>query len=134
MRRTLTAVAVSAACSFAAVTTVAQASTAAPQAGRFGPSVMKAPKAKSYTHCEEFFGCGEIPWLIYPKTKTWEFEGYGETEYSGTYEKVGNYSFVFHYSHGSTCELVAKRKKKNYVGHDAGAGCGEQGVELRFNG
>jgi hypothetical protein len=130
-RRNFAAIAVSAACIFAAVTTVALGSAAAPQARHAGAAAAKKPpKARSYSHCETFWGCGAIPWLIYPKTKTWEFEGYGETEYSGTYEKVGK-MVVFHYSHGSDCELVVKRVKMNYVGHDQG-GCGTEGVELKF--
>jgi hypothetical protein len=129
VRRTFAAIAVTVAASFAAVTTVAQASTAAPHAQQ-APAA-KPPKARSYKHCETFWGCGEIPWLMYAKTKTWEFEGYGETEYSGNYERVGK-TLVFHFSHGFDCELIVKRVKKNLVGHDAGF-CGEEGVELRPN-
>jgi hypothetical protein len=131
MRRTFAAIAVSAAASFAAVTTVAQASTGAPRASHAGAPAAKAPKARSYMHCETFWGCGSIPWLMYPKTKTWEFEGFGETEYSGVYERAGK-TLVFHFSHGFDCELIVKRVRKNLVGHDAGF-CGEEGVELRPN-
>jgi hypothetical protein len=127
----LTAAAVCAASSFVAVTTVAQASPAAPQARHAGAPAAKPAKARSYAHCETFWGCGEIPWLVYPKTKTWEFEGYGETEYSGPYERVGK-TLVFHFSHGFDCELVVKRVRKHYVGHNQGF-CGEEGIELRPN-
>jgi hypothetical protein len=122
MRRILTAVAVAAACSFAALP-AAQATTPAP--------AVKAPKAKSYAHCETFWGCGSVPFLIYRKTKTWEYEGYAGTEYAGTYEKVGKY-LVFHYSLGYDCETIVKRVKDHYVGHNA-AGCGMETIELRPN-
>jgi hypothetical protein len=123
---------VCAASSFAAATTVGQASTAAPKAPHAGAAVVKGPKARSYTHCETFWGCGAIPLLVNRKAKTWEFEGYGGTEYSGTFEKVGNL-VVFHYSHGFDCEMIMKRAKKNYVGHNSVA-CGSEGIELKFNG
>jgi hypothetical protein len=71
-----------------------------------------------------------VPFLVYRKTKTWEFEGFGGSEYSGTYEKVGKY-VVFHYSHGFECEMVVKRVKKDYVGQNAGP-CGEEGIKLQF--
>jgi hypothetical protein len=128
MRRAFLVVAACATVSLA-VTVSAQAATTAPS-GAGSPSAANTAKSKAkvYEFCGSFVGCNPTPFLIYPKTKTWEFEGYAETVFSGSYTKVKKV-ITFHYSFEYPCELIMVKSGKNYVGHSEG-GCGTEEVVL----
>jgi hypothetical protein len=133
IRRVLFAVAACAATSFALATMTAETAGAAQLAPTSSRArAHKAPKAKVYEACDPVVGCepsSDPPFLIYSKTKTWEFEGFGGTGYSGTFEKSGKYT-IFHYSEGNDCVLRLKKVKKNYVGH--AEVCSEEEFELLY--
>ncbi len=139
VRRMLTAIAVCLLASFALVATTAQAAPSAAGGGGGSsatPMMKKSglPKikgAKVYYYCGTTEGCpAAYDFVVYPKTKSWEF--YNDPGYGGVFEKVKKSKDVFFYyedGFNEECLLLAEQVKGGYA--DGGFYCDfGEGYEL----